>query len=61
MLDLGICKAIQKTFMVISIEQLEDNNVKALLELSYNFPNIDELKTMTVNIPFEDVKCIYNG
>ena len=46
--------------MVISIEQLEDNNVKAL-ELSYNFPNIDELKTMTVNIPFEDVKCIYNG
>ncbi|CAG8487189.1 7450_t:CDS:2 [Paraglomus occultum] len=41
-------------------EQLEANNVKSL-ELSYSLPNIDELKTMTVNIPFEDVKRIYNG
>ncbi|CAG8623295.1 4010_t:CDS:2 [Paraglomus brasilianum] len=41
-------------------EQHEANNVKSL-ELSYSLPNIDELKTMTVNIPFEDVKCIYNG
>jgi hypothetical protein len=55
------CSKNDPCYLAANFLENDEVNTAKSLELSYSFPNIDEIKTMTVNVPFEDVKRIYNG